>query len=83
VPRGERNSTRSRIDSAADAPVLGAGTVFFAGFGRGIDSDGRGRCFRGTDSTYSSKVMLVIGWTSQIIGMRLFKLWGPGREPVA
>lgn len=38
-------------------------------------------CFLFSQAPQVGKVIFVIGWTSQTVGMRLFKLFGPGRDP--
>jgi hypothetical protein len=79
-PLVEVNGTTSLTESGAGMPVGGACT-FFCRFGRG-DADLRAR-FRDTGPAYGSKTRRVTGCTSQIVGMRLFKLCGPGRWSVA
>src|SRR5215831_15119093 len=78
------NSSTLVIESSAGMPVRsgskggfavavfdGRAAVVFLYFDRDIASSG-----------YFNTIF-VIGCTSQITGMRLFKLGGPGREPVA
>ena len=37
----------------------------------------------GDRARYGPNLIDVMGWTSQIVGIRLFKLAGPGQVPIA
>src|SRR6266850_5062978 len=78
------NSSTPVIESSAGMPVRsgskgGFAVAVFGGRALGV--------FLRFDCDIASLVyfntIFVIGCTSQITGMRLFKLGGPGREPVA
>jgi hypothetical protein len=72
------------IESAAGMPVRrGSKGVLAVAFREGRAA-GVFLCFdRDITSSVYFNTILVIGCTSQITGMRLFKLGGPGCEPVA
>src|SRR6267378_2071808 len=78
------NSSTPVIESSAGMPVRSGSK---GGFGFALFGERAAVVFLCFDRDIASSVyfntIFVIGCTSQITGMRLFKLGGPGRGPVA
>lgn len=79
-PVGEVKGTTAWTESGVGIPRRGV-MVRVARFRRG-EVERRVR-LRDTVLPHGSNAMPVIGCTSQIVGIRLFKLCGPGRWPTA
>src|SRR6267143_1338058 len=78
------NSSTPVIESSAGMPVRSGSK---GGFAFALFGERAAAVFlyfdRGIVSSVYFSTIFVIGCTSQITGMRLFKLGGPGRGPVA